>query len=380
MYLAMLKKEFKQFFRTKVNIVMLIIFPIVLISTLAVGLKDMMDGESIFSGDIKDVVYYTMDDGNKYKEGFLEFSKAVSETVPIIFKVPTDIEKAKLEVDDYKSLAYLEFKGDKIDFYSSKKGMKTKVEIFKGVFDGFLREYATYETIGEFNKEAFADLVKAKFDSYVEMDSNKGKSVSAAEFYTFAELALIILFLGQTIGEYTYKEKQLKTINRINMSKSNHLMMLLSKISLGTIMGAVQTFLVYGYTSLVLDVDWGENTIKFLILFIVFGAFASIVGAIVGALAKNEGVVAGGLNVAIFFIGTLGGTFTPLSMILTIPGFNKLVYLSPIYWITTSTSTMICGIQTDAYYIALIIPIVLSLIAIAIYCLITKKRGGIVNA
>ena len=44
MFLSLLKKEFKYFIRQKSNVVLLMVFPIILITTLSLGLKDLMDG------------------------------------------------------------------------------------------------------------------------------------------------------------------------------------------------------------------------------------------------------------------------------------------------------------------------------------------------
>lgn len=43
MFLSIIKKEFKQFFRSPGNVFMLFAFPIILITTLSVGLNDMMN-------------------------------------------------------------------------------------------------------------------------------------------------------------------------------------------------------------------------------------------------------------------------------------------------------------------------------------------------
>ncbi|MGL5416796.1 MAG: ABC transporter permease [Clostridium sp.] len=381
MYLAMLKKDLKQFFREKFNIIILIVFPIVLISTLSVGLQSMMDGGNVFKEDGEHVVYYSIEKDSPYKEGFLGFGQAMDESINVKFKEEKNFEDIKEKVDNNQALAYISFKGEEIEYYTSANGAKIEGRIFNEIFNSFLKEYGSYETIGTFNKAAFMNFVQNKYDTYVEEERiNGAKKLTAGEFYTFAELALIISFLGLTIGEMTFKEKRLKTVNRIIMSKSSHLIMLLSKISLGVIIGTLQTLLVYGYTSLVLKVEWGENTVKFLVLFIIYSLFMSITGAVIGSLCKKEGMTSGILNIFSFVWGALGGCFTPLSMIISIPVLNKLVYLSPIYWITTATSTMICGFQTIAYKIAMGIPIVFSIIFLLVYFLKSRDKEAVINA
>ena len=54
------------------------IFPIVLITTLSVGLKNMMTSQDLFgSGDEYSKVYYTIEGDTKYEEGFLALKKGL---------------------------------------------------------------------------------------------------------------------------------------------------------------------------------------------------------------------------------------------------------------------------------------------------------------
>ena len=66
-------------------------------------------------------------------------------------------------------------------------------------------------------------------------------------------------------------------------------------------------------------------------------------------------------------------------MITSIPIINKIMYISPIYWINTATSTMICGLKSNLYLVAIIIPIVLSILVLISYVIIIKKRGETVD-
>ena len=256
--------------------------------------------------------------------------------------------------------------------------MKSKV--FKSMLESLFNQYGAYGTIAELNPESFRNLVQNAYDEYVVSEDVNGKrTVTAAEYYTFAELALIILNVAVVIGELVYKEKQLNTINRIKMSKTSERTMILSKVALGTIISILQIILVYIYTSLILKVNWGENTLKFILLFVVFGLFSSMLGAIVGIASKTDTATGGILNGATFVICALGGCYTTRAMITSLPVLNKLMYLSPIYWINTATSTMICGLESNLYLIAIIIPIVLSVLLLIFYSVVMKKRGGTID-
>ncbi|WP_195988071.1 ABC transporter permease [Clostridium sp. D53t1_180928_C8] len=382
MFLVMLKKELKMFFRSKGNIMMLFLFPIILITTLSLSLKNMMSTEvEIFGDKDKDsIVYYTISEDSKYKDGFFAFMEGIKKEINIDFKEVNDLEEVKDKVDKRKAIAYIDLKKDKFDIYTSKSGDTMKSKVFKSMLESLFNQYATYETIGVLSPQSFSNLVENAYDEYVVSEDVGGKrTVTAAEYYTFAELALIILNGAAVIGELVYKERQLNTINRIKMSKATERTMILSKVALGTIISILQIILVYIYTSLILKVNWGENTLKFILLFVVFGLFSSMFGAIIGITCKTDTAVSGILNGATFAICALGGCYTTRAMITTVPVLNKLMYLSPIYWINTATSSMICGLKSNLYLVAIIIPIVLSILLLILYSIVMKKRGATID-
>ncbi|WP_304681606.1 ABC transporter permease [uncultured Clostridium sp.] len=382
MLFVMLKKELKMFFRSKGNVIMLFLFPIVLMTILSLSLNNLMGSQiEIFKESDKDsIVYYSVEDSSKYKDGFLMFKDEIKKEINIEFKKVENLETVKESIDEKKAIAYVSLYESNFDIYTSKSGDKMKAKVFKSMLESLLNKYGAYEAIGELNPKAFKSLVQNSYDEYVvSEDVNGKKTVTASEYYTFAELALIILNVSSVIGELVYKEKQLNTINRIKMSRSNEKIMILSKVILGTIISLLQILLVYIYTSLVLKVNWGENTFKFILLFVVFGLFSSMIGAIVGIVSKTDTAASGLLNGATFIICALGGCYSTRAMITSIPIINKIMYISPIYWINTATSTMICGLKSNLYLVAIIIPIVLSILVLISYVIIIKKRGETVD-
>lgn len=155
MFINMLKKEFIQFFRSKGNVFMMFIFPIILITTLSLGLKSMMDYDNdIFENNGEyTLVYYALEEGSEeYSIVFLSFKELVEDAV---------------------------------------------------------RNMVSNETIGD------------------------ARNITSTEFYIFAELALIILYLTTTVFESVYKENTLSTINRIKLSNSSEHMIILAKVAMG---------------------------------------------------------------------------------------------------------------------------------------------------
>ena len=100
------------------------------------------------------------------------------------------------------------------------------------MLESLFNHYGAYRTIAELNPESFKNLVQNPYDKYVvDEEVNHKRAVRpAAEYYTFAELALIVLKVSTVIGELVYEEKQLNTINRIILSKANENTMIISKV------------------------------------------------------------------------------------------------------------------------------------------------------
>lgn len=381
MFLEMLKKEFKQMLASKKNLIFMFLFPILLITTLSVGLKSLMTSKDIFgSGNEYSKVYYTISGDTKYEHGFLDFKKGVEEAVNIKFEETSTLDSVKDEVDNYNALVHIDVNSTGFKLYSSKNGERIKTKVFKSIFESILSEYAAFETIGEYNPRAFANLVENKYEEYVvKKDVGKARNITSAEYYTFAELALIILYIAGIVGESVYKEKQLTTINRIRLSKAKESLFIGTKVIVGILMTMLQTLLVYVYSTYVLDVNWGENTLKFLIMFFVFGIFASVIGAIIGVIAKSDTTVTGAIQVSIVVICFLGGAYTPLNIMGGMGPISKLLFISPVYWINTAISSLICGIESNAYLIAVLMPLCLSVLCLFTYFIILKKKGELAN-
>lgn len=383
MFLFMLKKELKQFVRSKGNVIMMFVFPIVLIGTLGFGLDGMMtSSDEIFEkGDKDNIIYYTIsDEEGIYNSGFNAFIEGVEDQIEVKFKEVEESEKIKKKVDEYKALTYINVLNDGFEIYTSKNGESFKGSIIRSIFETVLNDYAVYGTIAELQPDT-REIIQDESQKFVEYEKSKvQREVSSKEYYTFAELALIILYVSVCVGESVTNENKLTTINRIRLSKVSETKIILSKVIFGVLIGLAQIFVVYLFSTFALKVDWGDNLLKFVLLYFSFSIFAAMLGAILGILCKKETSFSGVINMIIFSVCAFGGSYVPLHMLVTIPIVNKLVYLSPIYWINIATSSMITGYDTFAYTYALVIPIVLSVIILGLYLVITNRKGGLRNA
>ena len=222
MFIQLLKKEIKQFLRSKSNLIMLFLFPIILITTLSFGLKSLMENTSdkIFEGNENNIVYYSLKEESIYKDGFLNFIDALKDEINVNFKETNSLEKVKKEIDNYEAYGFIEVNKEGFKYYSPKNGEKIRGKILRSIFETSLNEFSVYNTIGKFNPENLKDIIKSSEDKYIKEDSTgKLRNITSSEYYTFAELALIILYVSTTVGESIIKEKELKTINRIDYQR-----------------------------------------------------------------------------------------------------------------------------------------------------------------
>ena len=109
MLFVMLKKELKMFFRSKGNVIMLFLFPIVLMTILSLSLNNLMGSQiEIFKESDKDsIVYYSVEDSSKYKDGFLMFKDEIKKGINIEFKKVENLETVKESIDEKKAIAYV---------------------------------------------------------------------------------------------------------------------------------------------------------------------------------------------------------------------------------------------------------------------------------
>lgn len=380
MLFSILKKEFTEIFRTKSFIVMMFVFPLVLITTLGLGLKDIMTNNNMFSeNDESSKVYYTLDESSQYANGFNEAKKGIEDAINVKFVESSSLSEVEGDVDNYNAYFHVEIADDGFKVYSPKSGERQKGKIVRNVFESVLNQYASHITIYKENPQAMQNLIKSKYDEYVVKDSDSLEDLSSTQYYTFAELALIIFYISSTVGELVYSERKLNTIDRVFLSKANEASFLLAKTIVGTIIAFLQTITVYLYSTYVLDVDWGENVLKFIFIFVCFGLFVSMLGAVTGLISKNDTTVSGVLNIITIIVCFLGGCYIPLSLITTIPVIGDLVILSPIYWINASIGSILCGAESNAFMVSIGSSVIGTFVLLIVFVLALRGKGGVGN-
>lgn len=379
MYIYMLKKEIKLFARDRINLVMLFVFPIVLVTVLGYALDGLMRSDFDIFEDGK--IYYTVDGKSDYEKGFDMFRDAFKkEFDDVSFIEANDIDKAKSDVKNNKAYALITIDKDGYEYYRNPTGEDMSSKVFRGIFEGVLDDYSLVELTSEKNPAMIQSILDRKIKDYTKDIKVGTHSISSLDYYTFAELALIILYVSAVVGESVVNEREYQTINRIKMSEKGHVVGTLAKVTLGILVGIIQVIVVYIYSTIVLDSRWGDNLVPIIVNLMFFILFSSMLGLFIATISKDGKSMNSLLNSLTIILCLFGGAYAPLSVLKSIPGISTLTLFSPVYWVISSLISISTGVK-DVYSSTLIgICVGFSLLTLILVVIKQNKKGGDVGA
>lgn len=371
----LVKKELMHFFKNKMDIVTMVIFPIVLILVMGTSLKGIMNVDTNIFKD--EVVYYSINcKNNTYIKNFEIIKSNLEKNYNIKFKLIEDIITVKENVNLEKSLAYISINNNGYEFYRNENGENTSQKIFRNMFEQFLHKNSLVETISENNinivnyKSINEQVINLKEEN---INSN---GVDSYTYYTFAELVLIILYISSITSISLYKEKYLNTMSRMRICNISYLSILTSKVVLGIIIGIIQISVVFIVSRFMLNVNWGNNLGSIFLVLICLIIFSSILGVVTSVIFKDHKTSTSVCNILIIIMGLLGGSYMPISLITSSPITNLVAKISPTYWANISILSLSYGIKTIYPYISIIISIGLSLFLTLIGLIFYKNKAG----
>lgn len=379
MFLYMLKKEITLFCRDKGNIIMMFVFPILLITVLGYALDSFMGSSFDIFEDGK--VYYHVEEKSDYEKGFEEFANNFEkEFDEIKIEKTNNIEKAKKEVNKNDAYGLITIDKDGYEYYRNLKGENLSAKVFREVFENIVNEYSLIDLVVNTNPMMIEKIVNQKAKEYTSDIKVGNHPISSIDYYTFAELCLIILYIATIVGESVIREKDNKTIDRISISKGGKTKLMLAKLSLGMIVAIIQICLVYVYSTTILHANWGENLVPIFINLICFAIFAASLGVLLASFSKDGRIFSGILSPLIMILCLLGGSYMPLSMIKAIPVFSTLTQISPIYWINSALISISTGVNDIYSQVAIGICLSFSLLVFIVIGIKEKIKGGESNA
>ncbi|MBU3187818.1 ABC transporter permease [Clostridium estertheticum] len=365
-------KEVKHSFRDKKSMAMMILFPMALIVVLSAAFNSSFNS-SIDIGTPK-VLYNiegTGDISDNFRSGFIEKGKEFK----IKFTKMNDIDSAKKKLVSKEYDAIIEMKSNnKIEFYKSGQE-NLKAGVVESILSTYVQEFNVIMDVSKVNPSIINSLISDKKTDYSTITSvNKGAAPSSLDYYTIAEIALIIMYSGMTGLFGIASEKNAKTRDRILISPVKKYEFLIGKTIGGVIGTSLQIAIVIIFSKFVLHSNWGNDIFTVLLIFISQIIMAISIGVGLGFIFKNENVANGVLNFMIPVMVFLGGSYMSVDSFGS-KIFQVITYLSPVRWTNRSIFDVIYNNNYSKVSYAILINIGIAVVFLAISSLLFRKEN-----
>jgi ABC-2 type transport system permease protein len=370
--ISIIIKEVKHSFRDRKSMAMMILFPIALILVLGSAFKSEFSS-SMDIGTPK-ILYSIEGTGvisDNFKTSFIEKGKDFK----IEFIKTDDMNSAKKKLISKECDAIIEMKADnKIEFYKS--GIESlKAGMAESILSTYVQQFNVITDIIKVNPRVVNSIISDNNSDYSTITSvNKSAQPSSLDYYTIAEIALIIMYSGM-IGLFGISsEKNSKTRDRILISPVRKYEFLIGKTIGGVIATMLQIAIVVLFSKYVLKANWGSDIFTVLLIFISQIVMAISIGVGLGFIFKNENVANGILNFMIPVMVFLGGSYMPVDG-LGSKTFEAITYLSPVRWVNRSVMDVIYNNNYSRVSSAILINLGVAAVFIIISSLLFRKES-----
>lgn len=372
-----MKKEIIQFFKSKTNVIAMLIFPIVLIFVMGKSLDGLMSmDKNIFSGKI---IYFNIEDssGNKNLQPFYDFSVQFQKDTEAEFVENTNPEEAIKLVNKNEAICFINVCKDDIKYFRNENGESTESKVFRNLYTQYMKKYIFIHSISKFEPQKVPQILNAQNNTQVKSEGISYDEVNSFTYYTFVELTLIILYISTITLTSIYKENRLHKMTRLKTSGIKKINIIISKIALGIFIGIMQIIIIYITSTRLFGVNWGQNVIYIFMVLISFIIFSSVLGISISMIFSEEKTAYTFINMLIIVMGFLGGSYVPLCLVKSARITSFLCELVPNYWVNTAILGLKYNVDTSYYISAINISLGSAALMIILSMIISKiKEGG----
>ena len=375
--LTLIKKELKAFFRSKSDVIIMLIFPVILIFVMGKSLNNLMSVEkNIFNNK---TIYYRINapiNNEKNLQLFYDFMINFEKKTNVKFIENKNYKNATNDVNNNKAICFMDIYDNKINYFRNEKKESTESKIFRNLYEQYMRKYSFLQTMSKSNSKQMTSLSNYQIKILLKDENINEEEISSYTYYTFAELILIILYISTLTSISMYKERFLHTMTRLKVSGTNKFNILASKIALGIIIGLMQTFVVYIMSTKLLHVNWGDNLIYIMLVLISFIIFSSVLGIFISIIFDDQKTAYTVNNILIIIMGFLGGSYVPICLVKSVRITSFLCNIMPNYWANIAILGLHYNMETKYYIISILISLSLSVIMLIVGNFISKQKVG----
>lgn len=296
-------KEIKGNIRSSKTILMMVLFPIVLMSILGLAFSNTFNSDYKISGIS---VIYTDNGSKEISDGFKNFVES-SKKIGIKFYEIKNTDEGINDIKNAKYTAYIVLKGNNMTFYKNDRNF-LDTGIVESILKIFVDRYNAITTIARENPASIPKITSYNDYNFTEVVSlDRERQPSSNDYYSVTILTLIVLY-GSMSGIYSIGgERTKKTGNRILISPARKY-----EILTGKVLGV--SFLVFLYSRYILKAYWGTDIFTIFLIVISEIIFSISLGICMGFLIKNSSAAPGVINVIVPFIAFLGGSYFPINV------------------------------------------------------------------
>ena len=375
--LTLIKKEIIQFFRSKTDVITMLIFPIVLIFVMGKSLDGLMSmDKNIFSGKI---IYFNIEDasGNKNLQPFYDFSVQFQKDTEAEFIENTNPKEAIELVNKNEAICFINVGKEDIKYFRNENEESTESKVFRNLYAQYMKKYIFIHSTSKSEPQKVPQILNAQNNTRVKSEGISYDEVNSFTYYTFVELTLIILYISTITSISMYKENTLHTMTRLKTSSIKKINIIISKIALGIVIGIMQIILVYITSTKLFGVNWGQKLIYIFVVLISFIIFSSVLGISISMIFAGQKTAYTLTNMLIIVMGFLGGSYVPLCLVKSARITSFLCQLVPNYWVNIALLGLKYNVDTSYYISAINISLGGAVLMIVLGKIISKlKEGG----
>ena len=375
--LTLIKKETMQFFRSKSNVIVMLIFPIILIFIMGSSLNDIMGMEKNIFDD--KIIYYRINapiENEVDLQRFYDFMIHFEKNTNVKFIENNNYKEAINDVNNNKAICFMDIYNDDINYFRNEKKENLESKVFRNLYEQYIKKYTFLKSIDKSNPQQMQTVLDYEIKILLKNENINQEEVDSFTYYTFAILILIILYISTITSMSMYKEQFLHTMTRLKVFNTKKINILLSKIALGIIVGLLQIIIVYIVSTRFFKVNWGDNLLYIFIVLISFIIFSSALGIFMSIIFSNRKTCYMANNILIIIMGFLGGSYVPMYLVKSARVTSFLSQITPSYWANTSLLSLSYDVETKYYIISIFISLGLSVLMLILGNLISKLKVG----
>ncbi len=361
----LIKNNLKLMLRSKWILFLMIILPVVTIALLSNAFQEMMKSAYRFS-EFK--VGYRMEEESIYKDIFPMLEKECAKRDMILVDYPRgDIREL---IQNNTVAVFIEIKDDNTYALYRSNSNKTEAAIAESIFSVFFYEFNEGLTLQTYGLEQgllempTVEGVDIKHDSL-----NIDPVPSSTDYYGIIYIVYFTWCGMVSLVAVVSSERKSAIPKRIRVSHISKIGYYLGKFIPCTLAIFIEVCAAWGLSVFLMDIQWGKIGLSAFILFLLSMA-ASAFGLLLFQLFNNVAISIVAGFVIIWIEGFLGGSFQTY-MYSGLP--DKLVYLSPLYWINRTLVEFSTKGQSD-YTVGCIVIIAGMIVVFGVLGIILMNR------